>query len=77
MQFAAALTAAVADIPAQQRQTLRWYEGVQMARHDLVAHVPRGSLLRPRRPSLAAQRGTNENTNGLLRQHLPRPAAPI
>ena len=35
--FAAALAAAVADLSPQKRLTLTWDQGVEMARHDLVA----------------------------------------
>ena len=71
--FAAALTAAVADLHTQKRLTLTWDQGVEMARHDLVAHLfPEGVFFADAgRPW---QRGTNENANGLLRQHLPRSA---
>jgi IS30 family transposase len=72
-QFAAALTAAVADIPARQLRTLTWDQGVEMARHDLIAHLfPEGVFFA--HPASPWQRGTNENTNGLLRQYLPRSA---
>jgi IS30 family transposase len=67
----AALATAVADLPAQSRLSLTWDQGVEMARHDLVAHLfPDGVYFADAgRPW---QRGTNENTNGLLRQYLPR-----
>jgi IS30 family transposase len=71
--FAAALAAAVAGLPARARLSLTWDQGVEMARHDLVAHLfPDGIYFADAgRPW---QRGTNENTNGLLRQYLPRSA---
>ena len=71
--FAAALAAAVAGLPARARLSLTWDQGVEMARHDLVAHLfPDGVYFADAgRPW---QRGTNENTNGLLRQYLPRSA---
>jgi len=71
--FAAALTAAVTGLPARARLSLTWDQGVEMARHDLVAHLfPDGVYFADAgRPW---QRGTNENTNGLLRQYLPRSA---
>ena len=73
LAFAAALTAAVTGLPARARLSLTWDQGVEMARHDLVAHLfPDGVYFADAgRPW---QRGTNENTNGLLRQYLPRSA---
>jgi transposase, IS30 family len=71
--FAAALAAAVTGLPSRARLSLTWDQGVEMARHDLVAHLfPDGVYFADAgRPW---QRGTNENTNGLLRQYLPRSA---
>jgi IS30 family transposase len=72
-QLAAALTAAVSDIPAQRLRTLTWDQGAEIARHDLIAHLfPEGVFFA--HPASPWQRGTNENTNGLLRQYLPRSA---
>jgi transposase, IS30 family len=71
--FAAALAAAVADLSPQKRLTLTWDQGVEMARHDLVAHLfPEGVFFAD--AGQPWQRGTNENSNGLLRQYLPRSA---
>ena len=71
--FAAALAAAVADMSPQKRLTLTCDQGVEMARHDLVAHLfPEGVFFAD--AGQPWQRGTNENSNGLLRQYLPRSA---
>jgi transposase, IS30 family len=71
--FAAALAAAVADLSPQKRLTLTWDQGVEMARHDLIAHLfPEGVFFAD--AGQPWQRGTNENSNGLLRQYLPRSA---
>jgi IS30 family transposase len=69
--FAAALTAATNDIPPTARLTLTWDQGSEMARHDLLAeHFPEGVYFAP--PGSPWLRGTNENTNGLLRQYFPK-----
>jgi transposase, IS30 family len=39
LAFAAALAAAVTGLPARTRLSLTWDQGVEMARHDLVAHL--------------------------------------
>ena len=58
-------------VPALLRQTLTYYRGRDLAEHDrLAARLPiRLSFAVPFCPW---QRGTNENTNGLLRQYLPK-----
>ena len=69
--FAAALLSVTAKITPSARLTLTWDQGSEMARHDLIAHhFPEGVYFaQPGRPWL---RGTNENTNGLLRQYFPK-----
>jgi IS30 family transposase len=61
----------LATISAGARLTLTWDQGSEMARHDLVAgYFSEGIYFaRPASPWL---RGTNENTNGLLRQYFPK-----
>jgi transposase, IS30 family len=71
--FAAALAVAVADLPSVARRTLTWDQGVEMARHDLLAELFDGGVYFAY-PGSPWQRGTNENTNGLLRQYFPRRA---
>ena len=66
-----ALVAAVAVLPASLRRSLTWDQGVEMSRHDefvLAAQVPVYFCER----ASPWQRGTNENTNGLLRQYFPK-----
>jgi len=71
--FAAALLAGLAGIPAERLLTLTWDQGTEMARHDLVAHLfPEGVFFAY--PGCPWQRGTSESSNGLLRQYLPRSA---
>jgi IS30 family transposase len=66
-----ALAAKITELPAQLRRSLTWDQGKEMAAHSkftVASGVP-VFFCDPRSPW---QRGSNENTNGLLRQYLPR-----
>ena len=67
----AALTRHVRKLPAALRRSLTWDRGLEMAKHKnfTVATDVKVYFCDPQSPW---QRGTNENTNGLLRQYFPR-----
>jgi transposase, IS30 family len=66
-----ALEAALASMSAGKRLTLTWDQGSEMARHDKVAQLFSQGVFFAN-PGSPWMRGTNENTNGLLRQYLPK-----
>ena len=72
---AAAVRDAIADtittLPEQLRRSLTWDQGVEMAQH-VQLRLDTGLQIYFCDPRSPWQRGSNENTNGLLRQYFPR-----
>jgi IS30 family transposase len=68
----AALQTELVSVAAGKRLTLTWDQGSEMARHDEVAGLFSEGVFFAN-PGSPWMRGTNENTNGLVRQYLNRP----
>jgi IS30 family transposase len=66
-----AMVEKVTQLPELLRQTLTWDQGKEMANHAQIAAAT-GLEIYFCDPHAPWQRGTNENTNGLLRQYFPK-----
>jgi IS30 family transposase len=69
--FRDALTKRIVTLPAQLRRSITYDQGPEMSEHVRFS-VDTGVDVFFCDPKSPWQRGTNENTNGLLRQYLPK-----
>ena len=67
----AALSEHVQKLPASLRRSLTWDRGLEMAQHKSFT-VDTNVKVYFCDPQSPWQRGSNENTNGLLRQYFPK-----
>ena len=66
-----AIAKSIQDLPDHLRKSLTWDQGAEMAQHEKLTSET-GIDVYFCDPQSPWQRGSNENTNGLLRQYFPK-----
>ena len=67
-----AMLTTMPTLPSALRRSLTWDQGVEMARHAEISFALDDMPIYFCDPHSPWQRGSNENTNGLLRQYFPK-----
>ena len=70
-QVREAMTASIIELPEHLRRSITWDQGSEMTQHARLT-VDTGVQIYFCDPHSPWQRGSNENTNGLLRQYFPK-----
>jgi IS30 family transposase len=70
-EVTAALASKIQDLPAELFRSLTWDRGLEMSEHSQFT-IDTGVQVYFCDPRSPWQRGSNENTNGLLRQYFPK-----
>jgi IS30 family transposase len=66
-----AMITTITTLPAQLRRSITWDQGAELARHQQIT-LATDMAIYFCDPHSPWQRGSNENTNGLLRQYFPK-----
>ena len=67
----AAIASKIVTMPEELRRSLTWDRGKELAQHTQLT-IDTNVAIYFADPQSPWQRGTNENTNGLLRQYFPK-----
>jgi len=70
-EVALAVGDALLDMPTSWVKTITFDNGTEFAKHETIAHILSVAIYFAA-PYSSYQRGTNENTNGLIRRFLPK-----